>query len=101
MAQQLFVLVGDSNVRRNVNKMNKRSCPQLSSATVVTCNDASIFEEVLGSVRDDVNVLLLSCITNFITSAPEDSMVAKRVEPVLEDFSLALSGIEAIKCRYP
>jgi len=59
---------------------------------VVTCNDASIFDEVLGAVRDDVNVLLLSCITNFLTAAPEDSMVGKRVEPVFEDFALSLAG---------
>jgi len=92
MSQQLFVVIGDSNIRRNVNKTNKRSCPQLSSSTVMTCNDASIFEEVLSTVRDDANVLLLSCITNFLTAAPEDSFVGKRVEPVLDDFILALSG---------
>jgi len=92
MAHQLFVIIGDSNVRRNVNKTNKRSCPQLSSTKVVTCNDASIFEETLGAVQEDVDVLLLSCISNFLTASPEDSMVGKRVEPVLDGFIEALSG---------
>ena len=92
MAQLRYVIVGDSNVRRNVNKTNKRSCPQLASTTVLTCNDSCIFDEALGQVQDDVDVLLLSCITNFITSAPEDSMVGKRVEPVLDGFIEALSG---------
>ena len=92
MAQQLFVIIGDSNVRRNVNKTNKRSCPQLSSTKVMTCNDISIFDETLREVPDDANVLLLSCISNFQIAAPEDSLVSKRVEPVLEDFVLSLSG---------
>lgn len=92
MAQQLFVIIGNSNVRRNVNKTNKRSCPQLSTTKVLTCNDISIFDETLSEVPDDANVLLLSCISNFLTAAPEDSLVSKRVEPVLEDFVLSLSG---------
>ena len=92
MAQLRYVFIGDSNVRRNVNKTNKRSCPQLSSTTVLTCNDFSNFDEVLGQVRDDVDVLLLSCISNFITSSPEDSMVGKRVEPILEGSVEAISG---------
>jgi len=78
MAQLRYAIVGDSNVRRNVNKTNKRSCPQLASTRVLTCNDFSIFDEVLGQVHDDADVLLLSCITNFITAALEDSMVGKR-----------------------
>ena len=87
-----FFVIGDSNVRRNINKTNKRSCPQLSSSTVLTCNDASIFDVTLGQVRDDAYVLLISCITNFLTAAPEDSMVGKRVEPVLDGFVEALLG---------
>jgi len=92
MAELKYAIIGVSNVRQNVNKTNKRSCPPLSSAAVLTCNDASIFDEVLGQERDDVDVLLLSCITNFLTAAPEDSMVGKRVEPVLEGFVDALLG---------
>jgi len=94
MANQLFVIIGDSNIRRNVNKTNKRSCPQLSTAKVVTCNDAAIFDEALIGVPDDTTVLLLSCVSNFLTAAPEDSLVSKRVEPVLEDFVLSLAGTE-------
>jgi len=96
MAQLRYALIGDSNVRRNVNKTNKRSCPQLASTAVLTCNDFSIFDETLNSVKDDVDIVLLSCITNFLTASPEDSMVGKRVEPVLEAFVEALSGRQMI-----
>ena len=92
MAQLRYVIVGDSNVRRNVNKTNKRSCPQLQSTVVLTCNDFSIFDETLLSVKDDVNVVLFSCITNFLTASPEDSMVGKRVEPIFDAFIESLSG---------
>jgi len=87
-----YVLLGDSNVRRNVNKTNKRSCPQLSSSTVLTCTDGSVFDEVLSDVKDDTTILLVACLTNFITAAPEDSSVAKRVEPILDGFVESLSG---------
>jgi len=86
MASLKYVLISDSNVRRNINKTNKRSCPQLAATTVLTCGDFSIFDESLSQVKDDTDVLILSCITNFLTSAPEDSMVGKRVEPVLDAF---------------
>ena len=92
MAQLRYAIIGDSNVRRNTNKTNKRSCPQLSSALVLTCNDASIFDETLSEVKDETSVLLLSCITNFLTAAPEDSLVGKRVEPVFDSFVEALAG---------
>ena len=92
MAQLRYAIIGDSNIRRNINKTNKRSCPQLSTTSVLTCNDLSIFDECLSSVKDDVDVLLLSCISNFLTSAAEDSLVGKRVEPILDGFVESLSG---------
>jgi hypothetical protein len=82
----LFTLVGDSNVRRHVNSVNKRACPQLSSAQIISCGSSSIFDESLSTVRKESTVLILSCITNFLTGSSEDDVVGKRVEPLIDSF---------------
>ena len=81
-----FTIVGDSNIKRNVTKTNTRACPQLSGAQVLSCQKIELLDEVLGRVRKESTICILSCITNFLTSSEEDSMVSKRIEPVLDEF---------------
>ena len=88
MAQaRCFTVVGDSNVRRNLTKTNSRACPLMVGAQLLNSTRLEVFDEVLRKIRTETNVCILSCVTNFITSSDDDSMVSKRVEPVLDEFA--------------
>ena len=92
MAQlRCFSLIGDSNVKRNVSKTNIRACPQLSGCQILQCQNLALFDEAVSSIRKESNVCIVSCVTNFLTSSDEDSMVSKRVEPVIEQLLGVLS----------
>ena len=86
-----FSLVGDSNIKRNISKTNARACPQMATSQLLYCQKLELLDEVLHRVRKETNACVVSCVTNFLTSSEEDSMVSKRVEPVLDDFVGALT----------
>ena len=92
MAQsRVFTIIGDSNVKRNISKTNSRACPAMAGSQILSCQRLQLLEDVLGKIRKESNVCILSCITNLITDSDADSMVSKRVEPVVEEFSSILS----------
>ena len=64
----IFSLIGDSNVRRHLNPQNSHDRPQMVGAEVKTCGRIEVLSEVLRSVRSQSSVVLLSCVTNFLTS---------------------------------
>ena len=82
----IFSLIGDSNVRRNITKTNSRACPQMSGSQVLFCQKLPLLEDALGKIRKESSVCIVACVTNFLTSSDDDSMVSKRVEPVLDEF---------------
>ena len=87
MAQaRCFSILGDSNVKRFVTLVNRRACPELESAQVLLCGRLALLSDALGEVRDVTDVVLVSCLTNFLTSASGSSSAALRVEPALLDF---------------
>ena len=87
MAQsRVFSLLGDSNIRNHVNKNSFRANPSLKSCQVLPCGSIEIFPTTLSKVRPETNVCILSCLTNFLTSAAEgSSTVSQRIDPVLQD----------------
>ena len=103
MAQvRSFCLIGDSIVRRHMNRTNCRSNPLMSSCHVITCTRLPLFSEAISSIRNSSNVIVFSCVTNFLADAPKDgaTSVSQRVEPVLEQFAqmildFARSGSDA------
>ena len=83
-----FSLLGDSNVKRHLSPLNCRNQPAMSSAELKVCGRFEIFAETLRSIRSDSTGVILSCITNFLTSSDTDgesSSAAVRVEPLLLD----------------
>lgn len=79
-----FALLGDSNIQRHINKTNVRASPSLKSAQILPCGHLEIFQETLAKIRPDVNVCILSCLTNFLTSADStSSTISHRIDPVL------------------
>ena len=56
----------------------------MSGCQLLPCGRVALLAEALRSVREDTNVVLLSCFTNFLTSSEEaGSSVNFRVDPVL------------------
>ena len=86
-----FTLLGDSNIRRNVNSVNCRDRPLMKAAQVVVCKKISLLGEALKEVREASNVCVISCLSNFISDAPDEdegssSTARTRAEPVLLEF---------------
>ena len=67
---QIFTVVGDANVRRNMTAMNIASRPSMSTAKVVDCDAAVNLVPALASVSEDTTVCIVQCITSFLVSAP-------------------------------
>ena len=91
----VFSLIGDSNVRRHMTRLNRRASPQMEEAQVVLCTSMSTLSDSMVSVRDSSNVVIFSCLSNFLADADgsDATSVAVRVEPVLEDFQASLSTV--------
>ena len=85
MSSYRFSLVGDSNVKNNMISTNCRDRPLMSNAQVIPCGKLQILAESLLAVKEDSNVCVISCITNFLTSSDPASQVSHRVEPVLKE----------------
>ena len=86
MAQsRAFAILGDSNVRNHVTKTSCRSNPQLKDAQILSCGHLGIFAETLVQVAGDSTICIVSCLTNFLTSATGPPSVSNRIEPVLQE----------------
>ena len=83
-----FAIVGDSNVRPHMSSLNCRANPFMANAQVKTCGRLEVLRETLRSIRSDVTVIILACLTNFVTSSEpaSSSSPTLRVEPVIKDF---------------
>ena len=83
---RVFSLLGDSNIRRHITKTTCRASGAVKGAQVIPCGALEIFSESLKSIRAESNMVILSCVTNFITSAADGPLaVSERVEPILQD----------------
>lgn len=81
-----FALIGDSNVRDNMNPTNCRDRPLMSSAQVLICTKLPVFQQTLRSVAPSANVCILGCVTNFLTDSSEAPSLYQRVEPTMTEF---------------
>ena len=82
----IFTLVGDSNIRRHMSPLSCRE-PHMSGAEVNICGKFEAFSEVLRSTRSSSTVVVIACLTNFLTASEDSgSSVALRVGPVLSEF---------------
>ena len=82
---RLFSIIGDSNVRNNMTPFNIRDRPGLSDAQVLSSSRLEVLPDALRSVRTSSNILIISCISNFIIASEESSSVSGRIGPVLAD----------------
>ena len=85
-----FSLLGDSNIRRHVNKNSCRASSYVKKCQVIFCGRLEVFASSLESVKEESNVCILSCLSNFITDSEGPTAVAHRVEPVLQEIRSVL-----------
>ena len=96
----VFSLLGDSNIAGHVNKTSVRANPQLKATQVLQCGHFGILSETLAKVRKETTVVILACLTNFISSAEGPPTVSHRVEPVLQSIrSILLEFCGASEAR--
>ena len=89
----MFSIIGDSNIKRHLNQMNRRVRPAMETAELKHCGRLDIFEESIRSLHQGTVNCILSCITNFLTMTEGDSSsAAVRVEPVLTEVRELLTG---------
>ena len=84
-ASSVFSLLGDSNISGHVNKTSCRANPQLRGAQVLQCGHLGIFSDVLAKIRKETTIVILACLTNFVTGAEGPPTVSHRVGPVLQE----------------
>ena len=89
----LFSLVGDSNIRRHINKNSVRASPALKSCQIINCGLLEAFLPSLQKVRPESNICIVSCVSNFISDAEGPTSVVQRVEPVLQDVRATLHDL--------
>ena len=82
----IFSVIGDSNIKRHLNPVSCRDRPMMSGAQVIPCGRVITLAESLKSVRAESNVVILSCVTNFLTGVKDSSgHVSVLIEPILSD----------------
>ena len=73
--------MGDSNIHKN--KTSVRANPALKACQVLICGHLGIFKDTMAKVREESNVCVVSCLTNFLASSEGPDSVSQRIEPVL------------------
>ena len=82
----LFTVIGDSNVQQNMTPFNTRDRPGLSDAQVLSSSRLHVLPDALRSVRGTSTIVILACITNYLTSSAESSSILNRISPILTEF---------------
>ena len=90
---RVFTLLGDSNVRRYINKTSVRASQDIKAAQVLSCGRIEIFKETLEKTRPESDICVISCLSNFLADADGPEIVAQRIDPVLQDIREVLDEV--------
>ena len=91
----VYSIIGDSNIRRNMTSMNIASRQSMASCQVLDCPGLNELEGVLASVRDSSTVCVFSAISELLVHCEDRGTVQSSVEHVMSSLSAKL----AILCR--
>ena len=91
----IYSIIGDSNVKRNMTSMNIASRSVMKDCQVVDCNGLDNLEVSFAAVRDESTVCILSAISELLVSGPNRGTVQASVNHVLT----SVAGKLAIFCR--
>ena len=91
----IYSIIGDSNIRRNVTAMNIASRQALATCQVIDCPQLNNLEGALASVRDTSTVCVVSAISELLAHCEDRGSVQASVEHVMT----SLAGKLGILCR--
>ena len=91
----IYSIIGDSNIRRNVTAMNIASRQALATCQVIDCPQLNNLEGALASVRDTSTVCVVSAISELLVHCEDRGSVQASVEHVMT----SLAGKLGILCR--
>lgn len=84
--EKIFTVIGDSNVQRHLNPFNCRDRPRMLATQLIQCQKIELLSESLRTVREETNVCIVSCITNFLTATEGSATLTIRLEPAFSGF---------------
>ena len=87
----VYSIVGDANIRRNMTSMNIASRQTMSSCQVLDCPGLQELEGVLASIRDSSTVCVFSAISELLVHCEDRGRVQASVEHVMTSLSAKLS----------
>ena len=87
---QLYVIIGDLNVRQNMTAMNIASREAMSTARVIDCLALSDLAQAMRDVPNEAGICIVQSITSFLVGAAEAGTVYGSVDPVLAEFNTTL-----------
>ena len=64
--ENLFCVIGDSNVQRNLVEYNCAGREDMRAAQLIPCTSMTTFGHCLTKIRAEVNILILAVLSNFI-----------------------------------
>ena len=91
----LYSIVGDSNIRRNMTAMNIASRQTMATCQVLDCPSLNNLEGVLASIRDTSSVCIVSAISELLVDCEDRGTVQASVENVMS----SLAGKLGIVCK--
>ena len=91
----VYTVIGDSNIKRNMTSMNIASRTVMKDCQVIDCPSLDNLEAALASVRDESTVLIFSAISELLASGSDRGTVQASMNFVLSSVATKLS----ILCR--
>ena len=87
---QLFAIIGDGNVRRNMTATNIASRPAMPTAKIIDCVSSSTFRQGLRDVPDNCTICVVQCLTAILAGTIDTGSIFSTVDPVLTEFGSVL-----------
>ena len=94
---QLFSIIGDANVRRNMTGLNVASREAMKTAQIVDCIHPSTFHTALQEVKPEATVLIVATLIEFIISNGFSGTIMSSIDPVLASFVTEICGYCAFR----
>ena len=86
----VYTVIGDGNVRRNMTTMNIASRPSMGTARVSDCVALPLFSEALVNVSAETTVCVVQPISSFLASSVDTGSILSTIDPVMTEFSIQL-----------
>jgi len=80
----VFSVLGDSNIQRNLVDYNCSDRDDMKSAQLIPCTSFTTFQGCFPRIRAESNVLIVSCLSNFIRDSESSVDPSVRITNTLQ-----------------